>query len=141
VSTSGRVDPSSFSAQPSKAFNPSASSTTATFAALTTARTNCTVSALRETPGPTASTSLVEAIPSKRPYSSARIEIDPASVSARGSVITSGANPATVANTDFGVATVASPAPTRKADIPAIAAAPAFPTDPPTTSTCPKFPL
>jgi hypothetical protein len=47
----------------------------------------------------------------------------------------------TVDNTDFGVATVDRSAPDRKTEKPAIAAAPAFPSDPPTKSTCPKFPL
>src|SRR5262249_10737824 len=47
----------------------------------------------------------------------------------------------TVGNTDFGVATVESPAPDRNAAMPAIATDPAFPTAPPITNTCPKLPL
>ena len=37
--------------------------------------------------------------------------------------------------------TVDNPAPARSAAMAAMAADPAFPTDPPSTSTCPKFPL
>jgi hypothetical protein len=40
-----------------------------------------------------------------------------------------------------GVATVTNPAPLRNAVLAAITAAPDFPTDPATTSTCPYFPL
>ena len=65
----------------------------------------------------------------------------PASVSASGSVISSAAKPATVGSTDRGVATVERPAPARSAAIPAMAAAPDFPSEPPMMSTCPKFPL
>src|ERR671930_943247 len=43
--------------------------------------------------------------------------------------------------TDLGVATVDNPAPTRNTDMPAIAAAPALPREPPITNTCPKLPL
>src|SRR5512147_867856 len=43
--------------------------------------------------------------------------------------------------TDRGVAMVDNPAPTRSADMPAMAAAPALPNDPPITNTCPKLPL
>ena len=58
-----------------------------------------------------------------------------------GSVISSGANPATVGRTDAGVATVASPAPMRNAAVPHMAAAPLLPSEPATTRTCPKRPL
>ena len=43
--------------------------------------------------------------------------------------------------TERAVPTVTSPAPARNAENPAIAAAPALPTDPPITSTCPYIPL
>ena len=65
----------------------------------------------------------------------------PVSVSGSGSVINSAANPATLGNALFAVATVASPAPARNAAMPAIAAAPDLPSDPPTISTCPYMPL
>ncbi len=47
-----------------------------------------------------------------------------------GSVINSGANPATVGSTEAGLATVASPAPMRRAAMPHMAAAPLLPSEP-----------
>ena len=41
----------------------------------------------------------------------------------------------------LGIASVTRPAPDLKAPSPLMAAAPAFPVDPPTTSTCPAVPL
>ena len=58
-----------------------------------------------------------------------------------GSVINSAAKDATALSTLFGVATVLSPAPARNAAMPAIAAAPDFPNEPPTISTWPYMPL
>src|ERR1700716_3807862 len=96
-------------------------------------------SASRDRPGPIAST--VFPLMSSYNRVSAFSEIAPAAVSESGSVINSGWNPATVARTDFGVATVDNPAPDRSTDIPAIAAAPALPSEPPMTRTCPYLPL
>ena len=59
----------------------------------------------------------------------------PVAVSESGSVISSGACPATTGKDERGVATVTRPAPARKAAMPAMAGAPDFPREPPITST------
>src|SRR6185312_9936019 len=61
--------------------------------------------------------------------------------SARGAHISSGATLATIGNIDDGTAAVTNPAPARIAATLAIDGAPDFPQLPPTTSTCPNFPL
>ena len=91
-------------------------------------------------PGPRATTVIVLAkldqpVP-EQPYS-----IPPAFVSGSGSVINSAANDATLGSTLRGTATVLSPAPARNAAMPAIAAAPDFPSEPPTISAWPYIPL
>src|SRR4051812_19208710 len=56
---------------------------------------------------------------------------------ASGAVINSGIDAATTDRQSGGVATVTSPAPARRAALPAIAAAPDLPGDPPTIKTLP----
>src|SRR5579885_552506 len=65
----------------------------------------------------------------------------PSLVARSGSVMYSACAAATTPRAGSGTATVTSPAPARRAASEAMIAAPAFPTDPAMTSTCPKRPL
>src|SRR5271157_3853473 len=141
VSTSARVLPSSSSVLPSNAFSPSASITSGDFSVRTVSRTNSTVSGCLPIPGPIATTVMVEANCKSMPLLADVTAMPPVSVSGSGSVISSAANAATFGSALLAVATVTSPAPARSAAIPAIAAAPDFPSDPPTISTWPYMPL
>src|SRR5215472_13196401 len=76
-----------------------------------------------------------------RPQVSAAVDSDPASVSGSASVMYSGCAAAIIGKTDSGVAMVTSPAPARSAALPAMIAAPVFPTDPATINAWPKEPL
>src|SRR5205807_1350907 len=67
--------------------------------------------------------------------------IVPSSVASNGAVIISGIPAATIGSTFAGVATVTSPAPTRRTARPPSTAAPDLPTEPATISAWPKLPL
>ncbi len=73
--------------------------------------------------------------------SSALRAISPDGVSGSGSIMISGECAAIEPIADSGQATVTRPAPARSAASPAMAAAPALPRDPATTSTWPNLPL
>ena len=99
--------------------------------------TSVSVPGWRPNPGPMAITVLPSATASR----SMACRMEPVCVSASGSVINSGAWAAMAGMALAAEATVTSPAPARRAAIPAMAAAPDFPRDPATTSTCPNVPL
>jgi len=101
---------------------------------------NLTVSGSLPRPGPIAST-VIPAV-SAASASGARFSaaMQPARLAASGKVINSGAMAATSGSTGAAPAAVTSPAPARSAARDAIAGAPDLPTEPPTTSTCPKLP-
>ena len=92
-------------------------------------------------PGPIATTVMVDANCCSLPLFTDATAMPPVSVSGSGSVINSAANPATLGRALLLVAIVTSPAPARNAAMPAIAAAPDLPSEPPTISAWPYMPL
>ena len=91
-------------------------------------------------PGPIAITVFLSVIAASAGSSGARMAMDPDSVSARGSVMISGAYDAIAVIADAAEATVESPAPARNAAIPAMAAAPVLPRDPATICSTSRSP-
>ena len=127
------------SARPANASSPSASSTTGDGDSATTRRASSADSAVRERPGPSATTCASRAratIMGAAPPASER-----SGVSGSGQVMASIIADSIASLTLSGTAAVTSPAPTRSADIEASTIAPVSPAEPPTTSTRPASPL